>query len=230
MKKQNVTRYVGAVEAALTPLRDAARAAPMAAYMKNHFPFLGVPTPARRAAVKSIARPDPADVPAIVRALWRRKEREHHYVALDLLDAMEKKLDAAPTLAQIEELALKHSWWDSVDGLANIGGAVLRRNPPARGVVWDWSAHESFWINRLAILHQNGWGAETDEKALFKLCLTHAASEEFFIRKAIGWALRDYAWTNAAAVQSFVAANRARLSALSVREALKNVGAKGGVK
>ena len=127
-------------------------------------------------------------------------------------------------LALIEELTLKNTWWDSVDGFAGIGGGILRCNPFARGIVWDWSAHASFWINRLAILHQNGWGAATDETALFKLCLAHAPSQEFFIRKAIGWALRDYAWVSPAAVQAFVAANHAKLSALSAREALKNVG------
>jgi 3-methyladenine DNA glycosylase AlkD len=79
-------------------------------------------------------------------------------------------------------------------------------------------------VNRLAILHQIGWGATTDETILFKLCLTHAANEEFFVRKAIGWALRDNAWVNPAAVQGFVEANLSRLSALSAREALKNVG------
>ncbi len=86
-----------------------------------------------------------------------------------------------------------------------------------------WSAHPSFWVNRLAILHQKGWGALTDQKVLFNLCLAHAHHEEFFVRKAIGWALRDYAWTHPQAVQTFVEANRSKLSALSVREALKNI-------
>ncbi|MGA8513220.1 MAG: DNA alkylation repair protein, partial [Burkholderiaceae bacterium] len=74
-----------------------------------------------------------------------------------------------------------------------------------------------------AILHQKRWGALTDSKVLFTLCLAHAHNEEFFVRKAIGWALRDYAWTNPRAVQTFVDANRNTLSALSAREALKNV-------
>jgi 3-methyladenine DNA glycosylase AlkD len=110
----------------------------------------------------------------------------------------------------------------------------LRHNADARDIVWGWSAHESFWVNRLAILHQNGWREMTNKKVLFKLCLTHGnasahahvQSDEFFVRKAIGWALREYAWTNPKAVQTFVEANRNKLSALSIREALKNFGDK----
>jgi 3-methyladenine DNA glycosylase AlkD len=226
----SVTAYVNAVEAALTPLRDSERAVAMAAYMKNHFTFLGIPSPARRAAVKPIPKPELATVHAIARALWKRKEREYQYVAVDLLDALNKNLDAPTTLNLIEEFTLKKSWWDCVDGLAGVGSSILRHNADARDIVWAWSAHESFWVNRLAILHQNGWGDMTDEKVLFKLCISHtnahAHNDEFFVRKAIGWALREYAWTNPKAVQTFVEANRTKLSALSIREALKNVGDK----
>jgi 3-methyladenine DNA glycosylase AlkD len=219
----NIRNYVTAVEAALIPLSDAERAVAMAAYMKNHFVFLGIPAPARRAAVKHIPKPDPNLVHAIARALWRRKEREYHYIAVDLLAMMAKKLEASATLALIEELALKNSWWDSVDGLANVASTVLQHNASTRNIVWTWSAHTSFWVNRLAILHQNAWGSMTDEAVLFKLCLAHSHSDEFFIRKAIGWALRDYAWSNATSVRVFVDANREKLSPLSVREALKNI-------
>ena len=221
--KRAAAPFVDAVTAALAPLRDRTRATAMVAYMKGHFPFLGVPTPARRSATKVIAKPEPALVLEIVRDLWRLNEREYHYVALDLLDVMAKKLDPPELLALIEELALDKSWWDSIDGLAGIGSGVLRRAPQTRGVVDRWSAHNSFWVNRLAILHQNGWGAETNPDILFKLCLAHSESKEFFIRKAIGWALREYAWTEPEAVRSFVQANASRLSPLSAREALKNI-------
>jgi 3-methyladenine DNA glycosylase AlkD len=219
----NIRSYVTAVEAALVPLSDAERAVAMAAYMKNHFVFLGIAAPARRAAVKHIPKPELNLVPAIARALWRRKEREYHYIAVDLLAVVAKKLEASAMLMLIEELALKNSWWDSVDGLASVASTVLRHNASTRNIVWAWSVHASFWVNRLAILHQNAWGSMTDEAVLFKLCLAHARNDEFFIRKAIGWALRDYAWSNAASVRVFVDANREKLSPLSVREALKNI-------
>jgi 3-methyladenine DNA glycosylase AlkD len=220
----SVTTYVNAVEAALTPLRDDERAVAMASYMKSHFQFLGIQTPTRRMAIRAIPKPEPATLHAIARALWKRKEREYHYVAVDLLKSMAKKLAASATLELLEELALKNSWWDCVDGLAGVGSAVLLQNPDARKVVWEWNSHKSFWVNRLAILHQNGWGEKTDRKVLFRLCLTHAHNNEFFVRKAIGWALRDYAWTDPTAVKRFVEANREKLSPLSYREALKNFG------
>jgi 3-methyladenine DNA glycosylase AlkD len=216
--------YVNEIESALIPLANDQRAAAMAAYMKEHFSFLGIPSPARRAAIKPLPKPDPADVYDIVKVLWTQEAREYQYVALDLLDTMAKKIDPRATIALIEELTLKKSWWDSVDGFAGVASGILRRNHELRDIVWRWSAHPSFWVNRLAILHQNGWKNETDSDILFKLCLDHAESKEFFIRKAIGWALRDYAWVNAAAVQSFVQKNHACLSKLSIREALKNVG------
>lgn len=216
--------YIGAVETALHPLADGERAAAMAAYMQHRFAFLGIPTPVRRKAIKPLRKPDATEVHAIVRKLWMRQEREYHYAALDLLEAMTKKSDPQTTIELIEELALVNSWWDSIDGFAAIASGILRRHPDLRSVVWRWSAHPSFWVNRLAILHQKGWKNQTDCKILFALCLSHAGNEEFFIRKAIGWALRDYAWVNPSAVQSFVQENHATLSTLSVREALKNIG------
>lgn len=215
--------YVDAAIAALVPLADRQRAAVMAAYMKNHFDFLGIPAPARRAAIKPLARPDGADVHEIVRRLWLRKEREYHYVALDLLDAMAKRLNPSATIALIEDLVLENCWWDSVDGFAAIASAILRHNVDLRDGVWRWSAHPCYWMNRLAILHQKGWGHDTDSAILFQLCRTHCANREFFIRKAIGWALRDYARVNPPAVRGFVEQNRDSLSPLTVREALKNV-------
>jgi 3-methyladenine DNA glycosylase AlkD len=223
MTNQSVTTYVSNLETALSALQNSERAVAMSAYMKNQFAFLGVPTPARRAAVKTIPKANIDDLPAIARNLWKRKEREYQYVAIDLLAANTKKIEPQSTLVLIEELALKKSWWDCVDGLAGVGSTLLLQHIQAREVVKLWSAHESFWVNRLAILHQNGWGQKTDQKLLFKLCLTHASNDEFFIRKAIGWALRDYAWKNPDAVKTFVEANRQTLSALSAREALKNI-------
>jgi 3-methyladenine DNA glycosylase AlkD len=224
MTANQVSTYVNAVEAALTPLRDDTRAAVMAAYMKHHAPFLGIPTPLRREAVKAIPKPELSLVHAIARALWQRSEREYHYVAIDLLKRSANRLDPVSSLLLVEALALNNSWWDSVDGLASVASTVLRQHPNARGIVRAWAVHESFWVNRLAILHQNGWGPLTDQALLFELCLAHAHTQEFFIRKAIGWALRDYARHKPNEVRNFVQANRHSLSALSVREALKHIG------
>ncbi len=217
------TPVIADVTAALAPHADILQAAKMEAYMKDHFPFLGVPAPFRRAATKPLLKQPTAMVPQIVRDLWALDEREFHYVAIDMLEKAAKALDPGPTLVLIEELAQANSWWDSVDGLANIASGILRRNPDQRRIVERWSGHDNFWINRLAILHQKSWRGETDADLLFSLCLAHAANREFFIRKAIGWALRDYAWFDADAVATFVNEHREQLSPLSVREALKNI-------
>jgi 3-methyladenine DNA glycosylase AlkD len=211
------------VEAKLTPLASPERAAKMAAYMKGHFPFLGISAPDVRAAAKSFLKPDAALVPAIVAALWHRREREYQYVALSVLRKSVRKLDPATMLQLIERLALEKSWWDCVDELASIASGILLLNPGERTIVTRWSAHPSFWINRLAILHQKNWNGATEAETLFDVCLEHAHNPEIFIRKAIGWALREYAWSNPHAVRQFVDENRDRLSPLSTREALKNM-------
>lgn len=196
----------------------------MAKYMKDHFPFLGVPSADRRAAVRPIARPADADVLATVDLFWSQEEREFHYVAIELLDTRAKYLDPVVVLDTVEHLARTKSWWDSVDPLAGVAARVFRRNPELLTTVDRWITDPDFWVARLAILHQLGLGPATDEARLFRLCLVRAHEKEFFVRKAIGWALRDYAWTEPRAVEAFVTENEQCLAPLTRREALKNIG------
>jgi 3-methyladenine DNA glycosylase AlkD len=217
-------QYVAEVVNVLEPLADVDRAKAMRAYMKDHFPFLGIASPVRRKAVKAIEKPETDDVLLIAAKLWELPEREYQYVAVDLLSTSVAKLPPKPALKLIEQLARSKSWWDSVDGLASVSSDLLRQHPDELMTVEAWNEHSDMWVNRLAILHQNGWGHDTDPDRLFRICLHHVASREFFVRKAIGWALRDYAWKNPLAVQEFVATHRGVLSSLSAREALKNCG------
>jgi 3-methyladenine DNA glycosylase AlkD len=219
-----VAAYVAEVERSLRSLSDPTTAMAMGKYMKDHFAFLGVKSPARRDAVKPIPAPSVEDVLLIAERLWSSPEREFQYVAVDLLHRWVKKLDGEETLIVIERLARQKQWWDSVDGFASVAATVVRRNPELVSTVNRWSTDTDFWINRLAILNQNGQGVATDETRLFSVCLQHASSSEFFIRKAIGWALRDYAWANPSSVREFVSTHRDRFSPLSRREALKNCG------
>jgi 3-methyladenine DNA glycosylase AlkD len=111
------------------------------------------------------------------------------------------------------------SWWDTVDVLASrVVGPVAERP-----IIESWLTSGDLWLERTAILHQLGYGERTDADFLFRSCLTHAASTEFFLRKAIGWALRQYARVDPAAVRGFVAAHADELSGLSRREALKHL-------
>jgi len=219
---------VRAIAAALAPLADPARARPMAAYMRDRFAFLGIPMPARRKAVRALlhdarSRADEATLLATAQALWRKREREYQYVAVDMLAACERALSprALPVLAT---LVTTKSWWDTVDGIAaNVVGPLVRRNPGLRPTVDAWSGDDNPWLRRTALLHQLRYGSATDAKRLFAYCVANAVDPDFFVRKAIGWALRQYAYADAPAVRSFLETEQQRLSPLSLREAGKHL-------
>lgn len=214
--------WVGRVRAALTAVGDPARAAAMAAYMKGIAPFLGVPAPVRRAAIRGLGLPSVDELPGVARELWRQPEREFAYVAVDWTERATRK-GPPGLLPLVEELVRSRSWWDTVDGLAACANNIVAAHPDLVGEMDLWVADADFWVARVAILHQLGRGANTDEARLFRMCLARADEREFFIRKAIGWALRDYAWRNPDAVDTFVSKYRAELSALTIREATKNL-------
>jgi 3-methyladenine DNA glycosylase AlkD len=219
---------VRALAAALAPLADPARAQPMSAYMRDRFAFLGIATPARRNAVRFLlrdarSRADEATLWTAAQALWRKREREYQYVAVDMLVGCERALSprALPMLAT---LVTTKSWWDTVDGLAaNVVGPLVSRNPGLRPTVDAWSGDDNPWLRRTALLHQLRYGSATDAKRLFAYCVANAADPDFFVRKAIGWALRQYAYADAPAARSFLEAEQQRLSPLSLREAGKHL-------
>ncbi|MBQ5949316.1 DNA alkylation repair protein [Massilia sp. ST3] len=213
-----------AFEHRLRPLADPARAAPMRAYMKDQFAFLGLPAPLRRAAVKDLVAAHPQDPDRLLdsaEALWRLPEREFRYTAVDLLRHHHRRL-APAQLPRLQDWLLRDSWWDTVDGLAAVIGRIVLAARGAQVTMDAWIAHPDFWVRRAAMLHQLGWKGATDTERLGRHALLLAGEREFFIRKAIGWALRDYARTDPAFVRAFVDAHRARLSPLSLREAAKH--------
>jgi 3-methyladenine DNA glycosylase AlkD len=221
-------RLVADVQRALAPLADEARAAAMSAYMKGHFPFLGAPTPARRTAAGPLLRGFAGDPIVAACLLWGLEPREYHHAACDLLRMHAARLEAS-ALPAIEGLVQRRSWWDSVDSLApTVGAIVLReRRRGHLGPVHrmdELIAHENLWMRRVAILHQLAWKHETDEERLFSYCLRCGGESEFFIRKALGWALRQHARVAPEAVRAFVEKHRARLSPLTAREATKHIG------
>ncbi|MEZ4739893.1 MAG: DNA alkylation repair protein [Flavobacteriales bacterium] len=201
-------------------------AAAMSAYMKGHFPFFGIKTPERRALMKEhlalFGAPPLDELPAIVRSAFAHPEREMHQVGVDLLIKYAKKL-GPEHLPFVEEVITTKSWWDSVDALAvHVAGVILKRFPkeiPA----WNkrWVRHSDLWLNRTAIIFQLQWKADTDQALLFANIDRHAAHPDFFIRKAIGWALRSLGETDPEAVLAFVASRK--LSPLSAREATRKL-------
>ena len=206
---------------------DPARAVSMAAYMRDQFPFFGLPTQERRRVTKEALRglpaPTEADAVGVALRCWEHDERELHYAGGEYLCAHLGVCSAA-VMGPLEELITTRSWWDTVDLLCRHGsGEIVRRHREQRAVMDRWIGSDDRWLARSAILHQERWGAETDEGVLFDYCLRRAADTEFFLRKAIGWALRSYAHTDVAAVRAFLAAHDDELSGLSKREALKRV-------
>jgi 3-methyladenine DNA glycosylase AlkD len=207
--------------------RDPAAAEAMAGYMRDNFPFLGIGSPPRRALQREVMVGRVIDRAALletVEELWVLDPREYQYAACDLLVRFAKLL-TADDLVLVGRLVTTKSWWDTVDVLAiRVAGPLVLSDRNAGDPVMDsWIDHADLWLTRTAILHQNRWRERTDEDRLFGFCLRRAAERDFFIRKAIGWALREYSKTAPDAVRSFVAVHDHALSGLSKREALKVV-------
>ncbi|MFI5978217.1 DNA alkylation repair protein [Streptomyces sp. NPDC051452] len=208
---------------------DPGRAAPMRAYMKDVAPFLGIPTPARRALSRTVlagtARPTEADCTAIALRCWELPEREYHYFAVDYLRRNAPRCSAA-FLPVARHLVTTVPWWDTVDLLAaHVVGALVAAEPHLASAMDAWITDGDLWVARTALLHQLAYKERTDHERLFAYCLLQSGHPGFFIRKAIGWALREYAKTDPDAVRTFLARERGRFAPLTVREALKNIGA-----
>lgn len=218
-----------AIQTTLQAHADATRAPGMHAYMREQFPFLGIATPIRRAVCKDLLRTKQSapELLALAQQLWQCEEREYQYVALDLLARHWKSLQLRD-LEALLALAQQKSWWDTVDGLAGIVGDVVRaarqQDDTAQECMDAALRHPNLWVRRIAMLHQLGWRAQTDTTRLFSYALQLAAEEDFFIRKAIGWALRDYAHFAPEAVSDFLAQDGQVLSSLTRREAAKHLG------
>lgn len=208
---------------AYAAVRDPVRAPAMRAYMRDQFEFAGISAPQRRIANRPMLKHlkgigSVALLEYAVR-LWSMAEREYQYTAIDLL-AMHWKALSVGDIPSLLELAQKKSWWDSVDGLAGIVGDVLMFTHDGMDAAIK---HDNMWVRRIAMLHQLGWRDHVDEQSLFSYALELSGENEFFIQKAIGWALRDYAWHRPDTVRRFIFSEQSRLSPLSFREANRNL-------
>lgn len=201
---------------------DPARAAPMAAYMKNRFDFIGIAKP----QVKCICKPlfQGAAKAAVdwdfVRQCWANPHRELQYCALEYLRAVQKNL-TPQDIPRLQALITDKPWWDSADVLDRIVGGIALRYPEANAVLLAWSQSDNIWLRRVAIDHQLLRKEQTDTALLEQILCNNLGQTEFFINKAIGWALRDYSKTNPQWVRRFIEQHRSRMAKLSVREASK---------
>ncbi|MFD4630583.1 DNA alkylation repair protein [Streptomyces sp. NPDC058284] len=206
---------------------DPVRAARMRAYMKDVAPFLGLPSPVRRelsrTVLAGVPRPGQRDCTAIALRCWELPEREYAYFAVDYLTRHVRRC-SSDFLPVVRHLITARPWWDTVDALAaHVVGALVTADPQLRTVMDEWIGDENLWVARTALLHQLRHKSATDTERLFAYCVRQSGHPDFFIRKAIGWCLREYAKTDPEAVRAFVERERDRLSPLSAREALKNL-------
>ena len=220
-----------ALREVLREAADPAKAPAMQAYMKSTMAYHGVPVPLLRRICKEqfagLEFEDASDWQSRVLDLWRNALfREERYAAIHLA-AHRKALpyQTPAALKMYEELIVTGAWWDYVDEIASHRiGPILREHPvPMRRRMLSWSKSADMWKRRTAIICQLGFKEKTDLELLYACIEPSLSSREFFLQKAIGWALRQYAWTDAAEIRRYVRLNTDRLSALSRREALKNL-------
>jgi 3-methyladenine DNA glycosylase AlkD len=227
---EDVATLVAAVRAELAAAADPAKAEPMRAYMKSSMPFLGVPTPQARPIYRRVFAEQPLASfeawRAAILLLWREaRYREERYAAIALAgDRRYRAYQTPEALAIYEEMIVSGAWWDYVDALASLVGALLSAYPaPMRSAMLAWSRDADLWKRRMAIISQRHCGEATDQALLFACITPNLADREFFIRKAIGWALRQYARVEPEAVRAYVLEHADAISPLSRREALKHV-------
>ncbi|MFO0724269.1 MAG: DNA alkylation repair protein [Myxococcota bacterium] len=219
------------IRRALTALADPARAASMQRYMKSEMPFLGVAMPIFRKTVRPILKAHPVERFEAWRddalALWHgAKYREERYAVVELMkDRRARPFHTMQALPLVEELIVTGAWWDTVDAFAADDlGLILKAEPkPMKKAMLSWARSDDLWKRRSAILCQLRFKENTDLDLLYRTITPALDSKEFFLRKAIGWALRQYAWTDPKEVKRWVKEHESELSGLSRREALKNL-------
>jgi 3-methyladenine DNA glycosylase AlkD len=219
--------YIKPLSKELKESADPQRAVGAKAYMKNQFDYFGMPMAERRAIfkhhVKQHAVSNEKELEIIVKELWSLPEREFQYCGMELI-AHYKKTWSPLIIKLIEFCITTKSWWDTVDFIAtNCCGNYFQLYPEKIGATThEWNYSSNMWLQRTSLLFQNKYKNKTDSGLLSTYILHLSSSKEFFIRKAIGWVLREYAKTNPEWVKDFVGNHM--LSSLSKREAMKHLG------
>ena len=213
------------LEKAFFRANNPSNATQMSAYMRNKFPFLGIKKPDRAALQKEIFSRyvvnSEGELIALLCSLWDKSEREYQMAACDLAYRY-RKLWTPKFLETIDQLIRTKSWWDSVDTLSSkILGALIKQFPELQVHMDIWIQDQNMWIRRAALIHQLSFKKETDDQRLFSYCSATLHEKEFFIRKAIGWALRQHSRTDPQAVRNYLIINEKSLSPLSYKEASK---------
>lgn len=195
----------------------------MSKYMLNKFEYIGIKTPERRKIFKNFFKEYKNEEKIdweFVNKCWENKYREFQYVGADYLKNMKDKL-TIDDIPKLKQLILKKSWWDTIDNLDMTIGALALKDSNVNKILLEWSLDENIWLRRIAIDHQLLRKEKTNTELLEKILKNNLGQAEFFINKAIGWALRDYSKTNPEWVKNFIEENRENMAKLSIKEASK---------
>jgi len=195
-----------------------------AAYMRNQFEFLGIKTPLRRELAKDLMGQSKnlseQELIELCKELWAQREREFQYIACDILAKNAKRLSPGYVKRDAKWFITNKSWWDTVDSIRTSVEIVVAANPELEATMFEWIKSKNIWMVRSALIHQLTLGSKTDAKLLFRFCEIQAKETEFFIAKALGWALRSYSYVDPKAVKQFVK-EHPELTPLAKREGLK---------
>lgn len=225
-QKGILEKQLNALHSKFLEASDPTKVESMSAYMKGKFEYMGLQKPVREVIVKpwikQLGTLDWIDQKKVAAWLWKQQEREFQYVAMEMLFKNRKNWKEE-SLDYFEKLIITKSWWDTVDHIAaTLVGGYFEKFPANKNKkVKEWIKSKNMWLNRSAMIFQLKYRGKTDVELLFEAILPHLESNEFFIQKAIGWCLRQHAYTDSKQVQKFVASHQ--LKPLSKREALKHL-------
>jgi 3-methyladenine DNA glycosylase AlkD len=225
-EKNKIKEFITELREAFELVADKEHALGTEAYMKNNFKFFGIYTNQRRQISNSVIKQfgyfSEKDLRSLVKELYQQKEREFQYVAIELL-AYHKKFWDKKTIELTEFILIHKSWWDSVDHIASLilGPYFKIFSEQIIPITSAWNQSKNFWLQRSSIMFQKAYKKDTDTNLLSKYILNVKANKEFFVQKAIGWALREYGKTNPSWVKMFV--EKHQLTGLSAREALRRI-------
>jgi len=204
---------------------DKENAIAMSKYMRNMFDFYGLPTPKRKEVYNDFIKTEKKSKTIdweFLNICYKDSHREFQYLVYDYLLAM-KQYVSYDDIPKIKEYIVNKSWWDTIDFLCKVIGDIETRDLRVKDLMLEWSKDDNIWIKRTAIEHQLNLKDKTDCELLEKIIVNNFGTDEFFINKAIGWALRDYSKTNSTWVKEFINRYKNQMSDLSIKEASKYI-------
>ena len=223
----NKMDFISQLEAAFNQNKNEENAFQMKKYMKDLFSYYGIKTTERRAIFHDLLKLYKQEISEnyreIALTLFKKEYRELHYCGIEILIKNLKKNYRKDDIKLIETFLITNSWWDSVDTISKylLGQYLIEFPNETEKVIERFSNSNNMWLNRSAIIFQLGYKKNTNYELLFSECLKHSQSKEFFIQKAIGWALREYGSVNPGLVLNFV--NNTNLKPLSRKEAIRKL-------